>query len=191
MVERRQVLKGFNNREPWKSRCSKIMVRVHLQTEYMKHKRITYGLIQNKMNRSQKIALTKETIKQYIRRKNIYLNIPVHIHNINDFTCIHNKTVHLQLLPAPLIIGTAGRGTCGLPLIGDIVLDIQHTVSVCASRVGPSYSQRQALVQQHRVDNRPTINGQLGQFTIVRSSVHKPQGIMPGRIGSWQPFKGM
>jgi hypothetical protein len=157
----------------------------------MKHKRITYGLIQNKMNRSQKIALTKETIKQYIRRKNIYLNIPVHIHNINDFTCIHNKTVHLQLLPAPLIIGTAGRGTCGLPLIGDIVLDIQHTVSVCASRVGPSYRQRQALVQQHRVDNRPTISGQLGQFTIVRSSVHKPQGIMPGRIGSWQPFKGM
>jgi hypothetical protein len=38
MVERRQVLKGFNDRKPWKPWCSKVMVRIHLQTEYMKHK---------------------------------------------------------------------------------------------------------------------------------------------------------
>jgi hypothetical protein len=104
---------------------------------------------------------------------------------------IYNKTVYLQLLPAPLVVSTACRSTCGLPLISDIVLDIQYTMPVCTSRVGPPYSQGQVLVQQHRVNDRPTIGCQLGQFTIIRSSVHKPQCIMPGRIGSWQPFKGM
>ena len=104
---------------------------------------------------------------------------------------MHDKTMHLQLLPAPLVIGTTCRSTSGPSLIGDAVLDIQHTVSVCTSRVGLSHSQGQALVQQHRVHNRPTLSGQPGQFAIIRSSVHKPQGIMPSRIGSRQPFKGM
>ena len=45
MVKRRQVLKGFNNRKPWEPRCSKVAIRIHLPTEYMKHK-ITYGLAQ-------------------------------------------------------------------------------------------------------------------------------------------------
>jgi hypothetical protein len=121
----------------------------------------------------------------------IYLNISVHKYNIHIAYRIHSKTAHLQLLPAPLVVSTTGGSTCGLPLIGDIVLNIQHTVSVCASRVGPSDSQGQVLVQQHRVNNRPTIGGQFGQFTIIGLPVDKPQGIMPGRIGSWQPFKGM
>ena len=99
--------------------------------------------------------------------------------------------MHLQLLPAPLVISTVCRGACGLPFIGDIVLDIQYTMSVCTSRVGPPHSQRQISIQQHRVNNRPTISCQFGQITIIRSSVHKPQWIMPGRIGSRQPFKGM
>jgi hypothetical protein len=118
------------------------------------------------------------------------LNISVH--TLKQQTIyMHNKTVHLQMLPAPLVISTTGRSAGRPPLIGDTVLNIQHIVSVCASRVGPPDSQGQVLVQQHRVHNRPTIGGQLGQFTIIRLPIDKPNSIVPGRIGSWQPFKGM
>jgi len=99
--------------------------------------------------------------------------------------------MHLQLLPAPLVISTACRGACRLPFIGDIVLDVQHTMPVCSQGVHPPQGQRQIPLQQHRMDNRPSINCQLGQVTIIRSSVHKPQCVVPGRIGSRQPFKGM
>jgi hypothetical protein len=99
--------------------------------------------------------------------------------------------MHLQLLPAPLVIRTACRGACRLPFIGDIVLNIQHTMPVCSHGVHPPQGQRQISPQQHRVNNRPTIGCKLGQVTIKWSSVNKPQCVVPGRIGSRQPFKRM
>ena len=104
---------------------------------------------------------------------------------------MHDKTMHLQLLPAPLVVGTTCRSTSGPSLIGDTILHILNTVPVRTRRVGPTGRQRQVLVQQHRMHYRPTIRGQLGQFTIIGLSVNEPQGIMPCRIGGWQPFKGM
>jgi hypothetical protein len=99
--------------------------------------------------------------------------------------------MHLQLLSAPLVISTTCRGACGLSFIGNIVLDVQHAMPVCSHGVHPPQGQRQIPLQQHRVYNRPSINCQLGQVTIIRSSVHKPQCIVPGRISSRQPFKRM
>jgi hypothetical protein len=109
-----------------------------------------------------------KTTKQY---KKIYLYISVHTHKHSHCILIHDKTVHLQLLTAPLVVGTTGRSTRGLSLIGDTILHILNTVPVRARRIGPTGGQRQVLVQQHGVHNRPAVRGQLGQFTIIRPPV--------------------
>ncbi len=170
-VECRQVLKGLHNREPWQARCSQVAICIHPQTMYMKQK--------NSIEINTKIGVNSHKNRNHKRRKTKQQN------SIKRFICtyrsthtnihitywIHDKTVHLQLLTAPLVVGTTGRSTRGLSLIGDTILHILNTVPVRARRIGPTGGQRQVLAQQHGVHNRPAVRGQLGQFTIIRPPV--------------------
>jgi hypothetical protein len=157
----------------------------------MKHKNNIWVNIKLNIEKVTKIALIKRNKTNQRNKLNIYLHISVHTHNIQIAQWIHNKTVHLQLLSTPLIVGTTGRSTRGSSLIGNTILHILNAVPVRARRIGPTGGQRQVFVQQHGVHNRPAVRGQLRQFTIIGPSVDKTQRVVPSRIGSRQPFKGM